>query len=141
VTRGKRAVAVPFLAALSSCGSCGPSLRAVPFGPPANVASGSNLVLIEDAPPPAKVEEIPFDPGGGCAWLDGRWEWSVRNWEWIPGDWVLPPEACHFSPPETVWVATTGKGQLFYLPGRWYPDESGGKCAAARSCSTGPINR
>src|SRR5262249_52393335 len=94
-----------------------------------------SLVVVEDAPPPAKVESVPVDPGKPCAWLDGRWEWAARNWEWTPGDWVEAPEGCHYAPPETIWVATAGRGQLFYLPGRWYPDEGAGKCPEARSCS------
>jgi hypothetical protein len=84
-----------------------------------------------------KVETISRDPGQPCAWLDGRWEWADQNWEWTPGMWVIPPKACHFAPPETVWVPSAGRGLLFYLAGRWYPD-SGSACDTSLPCSSMP---
>jgi hypothetical protein len=122
---------------------CSSALRTVPFGPPSNAANGGtggsgasgNLVPVDLAPPPAKIESIPLDPGEPCGWLDGHWEYRARTWEWTAGDWVVPPDGCHYSPPQTVWVATTGLGQLFYIPGQWYPSDSGGKCGPTRSCT------
>jgi hypothetical protein len=129
------AVLAAFTGVLTGSAGCGSSLRTVPFGPRANTSGAQGLVAVEVAPPPSKVETIPVDPGAPCAGLDGRWEWATRNWEWTAGDWVVPPDGCHFAPPETVWVATAGRGQLFYMPGRWYPKDSAGKCLEARSCS------
>jgi hypothetical protein len=138
--RAVSAVAAAVLAgvltgSLTGLPGCGSALRTVPFGPRASTAGAQDLVAVDLAPPPAKVETLPVDPGEPCAWLDGRWEWTARSWEWTPGDWVVPPDDCHFAPPETFWVATAGRGQLFYLPGRWYPRASAGKCLEARSCS------
>jgi len=144
MTTARRAVSRVAAAAIAATGmlagvlagplGCGSSLRTVPVGARSNTG-GQDLVELEAAPPPAKVESIPVDPGAPCAWLDGRWEWATNGWEWTPGDWVIPPEGCHFAPPETVWVATAGRGQLFYMPGRWYPKDSAGKCLEARSCN------
>lgn len=116
-------------------GACGASVRTVPEGSHASSIGPTQQVrVVVDEPPPVnKVETIPADPGEPCAWLDGRWEWADRTWEWTPGMWVIPPRACHFAPPSTVWTAV-GRGRLFYLSGRWYPDSGNAACELARPC-------
>lgn len=124
------AVVTTMLAAL--VGACGASVRTVPSGP--HAASAQPPIVVAEPPPVNKVEMVAGDPGKRCAWLDGRWEWSDESWQWIPGMWVIPPKACHFAPPETVWVPSADRGLLFYLAGRWYPD-SGSVCEVSLPCS------
>jgi hypothetical protein len=112
--------------------ACGASVRTVPSGP--HAATATPPVVVAEPPPVNKVETVSADPGKPCAWLDGRWEWSDQGWQWFPGMWVIPPKACHFAPPETVWVPSAGRGLLFYLAGRWYPD-SGPACEVSLPCS------
>lgn len=111
--------------ALAAGIACSSSLRTVPLGP--HLAAGAPTV-VEFEPPPAKVEMITEDPGAPCRWLDGRWEWVGRSWRWTSGRWVIPPEQCYFAPPLALWVPSTGTGELFYRPGRWYRDDGQGVC-------------
>ncbi|HVU05720.1 MAG TPA: hypothetical protein VHE30_28420 [Polyangiaceae bacterium] len=130
-----RALGVGALVALAAVGaaSCGSGLRTVELGP--RPLSAPKPIPISEAPPLHKVETVPKDPGAPCVWLDGRWEWVDRTWEWTPGAWVLPPPGCHFALAETTWATQGESGQLFYFPGRWYPDaETGAACAAPRAC-------
>jgi hypothetical protein len=112
--------------------ACGGGLRTVPFGPRGN--GGAPPTLVETPPPPPKVEQIPTDPGSRCAWLDGRWEWVDQTWAWTPGVWVSLPAGCHYATPQALWVPATGRGLLFYLPGRWYRDADMSPCEAPHPC-------
>jgi hypothetical protein len=114
--------------------ACGTSLRTVPIGP--HLQSGPPPIIVDTPPPPARIERIPDDPGGDCAWLDGLWDWTGQTWEWTAGRWVVPPAGCHFALPASAWVPTTGRGQLFYTRGRWYRD-GGGSCPEPRPCTAG----
>jgi hypothetical protein len=115
---------------------CGSGLRMAPVGP--HETSGPPPIVIDAPPPPAKVESVPPDPGGSCAWLDGHWEWGDGAWEWTAGQWLVPPARCHFATPEALWVPATGRGLLFYLRGRWYPDSPGPACVEPRPCGAEP---
>lgn len=124
-------------AALLGAVSCGSSLRKVPLGPHAVTAAPP--IVVDSPPPPAKVETVPRDPGAPCRWLDGRWEWSEDTWVWSPGAWVVPREQCHFAMPEARWVpAVSGRGLLFYFPGRWYRDSGDAACEQPRACGAAP---
>ncbi|HVW25077.1 MAG TPA: hypothetical protein VHC69_06875 [Polyangiaceae bacterium] len=121
---------VAALAALLS--ACGGGLRTVPFGP--RGSGGAPPFIVESAPPPPKVEKIPADPGKSCAWLDGRWEWVDQTWSWTPGAWVFVHPGCHYATPQALWVPASGRGLLFYLPGRWYRDSDGSACGEPLTC-------
>jgi hypothetical protein len=121
----------------SGLGGCGSGLRMAPVGGhPANAAPP---VVVDSPPPSAKIEKVPADPGHGCAWLDGYWEWTSDTWVWTPGAWVLAEEGCHFALPEAVWVPSAGRGLLFYLSGQWYRDRDGAKCRAPRVCRAAAV--
>lgn len=111
---------------------CGGSLRTVPEGP--HAATSTLAVVVTSPPPPARIEHVPADPGGNCAWLDGQWVWAGQHWEWQAGDWVVAPPHCHYAEPGLTWVETVGQGALYHLPGAWYPDTEGQPCAPVRSC-------
>lgn len=121
------------MATLATCtDGCGGGLRMAPLG--GHPANASPPVVVESPPPPAKIERVPPDPGSGCAWLDGHWEWASDSWEWKPGAWIVAEEGCHFAVPEAVWVPSAGRGLLFYLSGQWYRDSDGAKCRDPRVC-------
>jgi hypothetical protein len=125
--RGARVAA--FALAVSACGG---GLRTVPFG--TRGTGSAPPTVVETAPPSPKVEQIPKDPGAPCAWLDGRWEWVDQAWAWTPGGWVFVPAGCHYASPQALWVPATGRGLLFYLPGRWYRDADGSACGEPQAC-------
>jgi hypothetical protein len=125
-----RSAGVAALAALFA--ACGGSLRTVPFGP--RGSGGPPPFIVETPPPSPKVEKVPPDPGSPCAWLDGRWEWVDQTWAWTPGAWVFVPAGCHYASPQALWVPATGRGLLFYLPGRWYRDSDGSVCGEPHGC-------
>jgi hypothetical protein len=112
--------------------ACGGAVRTVPSGPHGPTAPPA--IVVDTPPPAAKTEWIPKDPGRPCAWLDGRWDWVDEAWHWTPGAWVVAPRECYFAPPEALWVSTTGRGLLFYLPGRWYPASGTASCATPQTC-------
>ena len=111
--------------------ACGSDLRTVPLGPH---LGATPPVEVATAPPPAKVDNVRPRRSSRCAWLDGRWEWVTSGWEWTPGSWVVPRDGCHFAPPEALWVPSAGRGQLFYLPGRWYRDGAGSLSCEPAAC-------
>ena len=138
-TRGCARLAAVTLA-LGAPSACGSGVRTVPTGP--HGVTSAPPIVVEAAPPPAKVETVPPDPGAPCAWLDGRWEWAEDTWAWSPGAWVTPPKDCHFAAPEARWVPTVaGPGLLFYFPGRWYRDSADAACGEARACGAEPNGR
>lgn len=112
--------------------ACGGSLRTVPTGVPRGAAP--TPIVVDQPPPPARVERVPPDPGRPCAFLDGRWEYRAHDWEWTPGGWVHAPDGCSYAFPEAVWVPASGRGLLFYLPGRWYRDDGGAAPCTPRPC-------
>jgi len=99
-------------AGLASLG-CGARHPEAPHGahPP------NDGVPVPYPPPPAKVEEVPPQPGASCVWTDGYWEFTDR-WEWQPGEWVVPEAHCRLAPVE---LRRQG-GQLWHARPRWYPD-------------------
>jgi len=125
--RGARCAAAAVL--LSACGG---GLRTVPLGP--RGTGGAPPLIVDPGPPMPKIETVPKDPGKPCVWLDGRWEWVDQTWSWTPGAWVFVPAGCHYASPQALWVPTTGRGLLFYLPGRWYRDTDGSPCGEPHSC-------
>ena len=108
--------------------NCGSELPRPRLGP--HKSWSGTPAVVEFPPPPARVERVPPQPRPACVWIDGQWQWSGRHWEWLAGAWVKPPEGCYYAEPLTVWVPSAGKGELFFMPGRWYADAEGAPCAS-----------
>jgi hypothetical protein len=112
---------------------CGSLLRTVPSGP--HPDAGAEPVVVDYPPPPAEQELVTEDPGKPCAWQDGYWAWLGRRWSWEPGGWVVPPQGCYYARPVTVWVESEGKGALYFMQPRWYPEDYGEReCEEPRPC-------
>lgn len=73
-------------------------------------------VEVEAAPPPPRVERIPYQPGPGYVWVPGFWNWAGGRYVWHAGYWAVPPQTGH------VWVPSgwVRHGRHYrYVPGRW----------------------
>lgn len=112
---------------------CGGGLRTVPTGSRSE-ESNQGALIVATPPPPAKVERVPADPEGRCAWQDGQWLWRGGRWQWQPGAWVVPPVGCHYAPPSMAWVQATQRDVLYYMHGAWFPTVDGQHCAKPETC-------
>lgn len=109
------------LALLAAVVGCSSSLRLVPRSPPPDTLERE---FTDFPPPPARIEVIPPDPGGDCAWMDGHWDWKGRRWSWSSGAWVVPPPGCHLTLALLTWGSDrSGQPELAYAPPRWFPDK------------------
>jgi hypothetical protein len=121
------------LASLCSLSGCGGGLNTVPEGSRAENGN-EQAVIVATPPPPAKVERVPTDPRGACAWLDGQWLWLGGRWQWQPGAWVVPPVGCRYVPPSMAWVQGTQRDALYYVHGGWFPAVEGQHCGRPQTC-------
>ena len=83
---------------------------------PVYVEQPPQYVIVQQAPPPIRVERRPSAPSAAHIWIDGYWNWDRQRYSWIVGRYELPPQ------PGSVWVAarydSDAKGYR-YTPGRW----------------------
>jgi hypothetical protein len=92
--------------------ACGPTLS----HPPYTTQPPGALVLVDQPPPPARVEILPARPDESVVWIDGEWTWRRGRWAWMPGRWVVPPKGAKYS----AWTFVRGSdGELWYAPGVW----------------------
>lgn len=103
---------------------------------PHPLQGGATPFVVDEAPPPAEVEEIASatPPRADCAWADGRYVWQDNRWIWEPGGWVKPTDECYYAEPMLVWAPGVDHGVLFYTPGQWYRRSSGTSCPAPPAC-------
>ena len=77
---------------------------------------GIDVLYVEEAPPPPRVEVVPVQPGVEFIWIDGYWSWSSRAYLWVPGRWEHAPH------PRAHWVPGRwrhhGHG-WYWAPGHW----------------------
>ena len=59
---------------------------------------GIDVVYVDRAPPPRRVEVIPARPGPEFVWIEGYWAWASPEYVWTPGYWERPPR------PRAHWV-------------------------------------
>lgn len=83
------------------------------------------VIIVQEAPPPLRVEVRPRPPSGVYVWVEGYWQYNSHRWEWTRGRWAIPPEH------RREWVAPRferdardgrddrGKGGGRYTPGHW----------------------
>jgi hypothetical protein len=61
-------------------------------------AAQPEVVYVQQAPPPPRVEVIGVAPHPGYAWVGGDWGWN-GGWAWSSGRWCAPP------PGHSVWIS------------------------------------
>jgi hypothetical protein len=83
---------------------------------PVYVEQQPQYVIVQQAPPPIRVERRPSAPSAAHIWIDGYWNWDSQRYSWVGGRYELPPQ------PGALWVAarydSDAKGYR-YTPGRW----------------------
>ncbi|HEY2404982.1 MAG TPA: YXWGXW repeat-containing protein [Polyangiaceae bacterium] len=80
--------------------------------PPAGAYVDEPAVVVNSAPPAARVEIAPPAPGPGYAWIPGHWAWR-GSWVWVAGSWRPIPAGYH------QWVR--GQWLLQGTSFRWQP--------------------
>ena len=79
------------------------------------IVSEAKTIIIEVAPPPARVEVVPA-PRKGYVWAPGYWEWRGHKHMWHDGYWVRERHGHHWQPDR--WV-DRGGGRWEYERGRY----------------------
>jgi YXWGXW repeat-containing protein len=47
-----------------------------------------DVVVVDEAPPPPRVEVVTVVPYRGAVWMPGHWSSHGRHrWVWVPGHW------------------------------------------------------
>ncbi|MEB0136403.1 hypothetical protein QN362_13765 [Actimicrobium sp. CCC2.4] len=67
------------------------------------------------APPPMRVDIIPFQPNPEAIWTGGYWVWQ-GNWVWAHGRWAAPPQ------PGYGWINPYYEnrgGSVIFINGFW----------------------
>jgi hypothetical protein len=75
----------------------------------------ADVVVVREAPPPDRVEEIP-EGRPGAYWIRGHYIHDGREYVWMAGHWVREPhEGAEWAPGH--WVH--GRGGYFWVEGHW----------------------
>jgi hypothetical protein len=61
-----------------------------------------SALVVNEAPPPPKVETVGIAPSSNYDWVAGRWAYRDSAWNWVPGSWQPRPR------PNAAWI-----------PGHW----------------------
>jgi hypothetical protein len=72
-------------------------------------------VRVQWAPPPMRIEMIPYQPYPEAIWTGGYWVWQ-GNWVWAHGRWAAPPQ------PGYAWVHPYYEnrgGSVVFINGFW----------------------
>jgi hypothetical protein len=77
------------------------------------VVTPTGQVVVPEAPPPPKHEEVSTVPAGQI-WVPGYWSYVANRWVWIPGRYQAVPQAGamwspgHWDHTSRGWVWTPG---------------------------------
>jgi hypothetical protein len=77
------------------------------------IVSEAKTIIVEVAPPPARVEVVP-GPRHGYVWAPGYWRWNGRKHVWVSGSWARERHCYHYNPYR--WEERNGK---------WHFEEGG----------------
>ncbi len=76
----------------------------------------SEVVYVQQSPPPPRVETIVVSPSPGYVWCGGEWIWN-GGWVWTSGRWCAPQR------PYAVWIGgswESGPHGWHHHPGHWH---------------------
>ena len=74
-------------------------------------------VIVQAAPPAARLEVCPPVPYASAIWVKGYWWWSGISYAWISGHYVRPIRGYHFVAPR--WVSYGG--YRYHIRGHYRP--------------------
>jgi hypothetical protein len=100
----------------------GPQYVAAPQ--PVYVEQPPQYVIVQQAPPPMRVEYRPAAPSVDVVWIDGYWNWSNQRYNWEAGRYVRPPSA------DVIWVAPRYESDARggrYTAGQWVKSPGNGR--------------
>lgn len=72
-------------------------------------------IIVDVAPPPARVEVVPA-ARVGYVWVPGFWEWRGHHHVWVSGRWVRERRGYLYAPAR--WEEVNGR--WIYRPGVWH---------------------
>lgn len=80
---------------------------------------GQGSVVVEEAPPPPRIEVVPSPPGPESFWVPGRWAWrvGVKRYAWVPGHYRVIRHPHHSSWVPGHWQH--GPRGWFWIQGHW----------------------
>ena len=78
-----------------------------------STALASTQLLVESAPPPPRVENVPYRDG--YVWALGHWEWNGHSWAWVDGSYLVERRHAQWIP--DGWEPQGS--QWRYVPGHW----------------------
>ena len=84
------------------------------------ISSGSALartIIVEIAPPPARVEVVP-EVRHGYTWAPGYWSWNRDRHVWVNGHYMRTRTGYAWAPDS--WHEADGRHE--FRPGRWTRD-------------------
>lgn len=74
------------------------------------------VVVLKEAPPSPRIEEVTPKPSADYVWIPGYWAWRAGQQQWTAGHWEVPPQV------GAKWVAPKwerqGDGYVF-IQGYW----------------------
>jgi hypothetical protein len=77
---------------------------------------GIDVVYVDRAPPPRRVEVVPARPGPEFVWIEGHWAWANNDYAWHQGRWERPPRR------HAHWVRGRWRKhghEWYWEPGHW----------------------
>ena len=80
----------------------------------APVAGEAKQIIVEVAPPAARVEVVPA-PRTGYVWAPGYWGWRANNHYWVNGHYIRERHGYHWVPHR--WDDRDGR--WYFHEGRW----------------------
>lgn len=72
----------------------------------AAIPAYSAVVIVRQAPPPAREEVAPA-ARNGYVWRTGHWDWRGNKHVWVKGNWVKARRGYHYVQP--AWVEDNGR--------------------------------
>ena len=69
----------------------------------------SAAVIVQIAPPPARVELVPA-PRRGYMWVPGYWDWRGKRHVWVKGAWLRERQGYRYNQP--AWQERDGRWHM-----------------------------
>jgi WXXGXW repeat (2 copies) len=86
------------------------------------IAAQDRVIVVHEAPPPPRHEEMPAPPSehSDWSWHPGYYQWNGNAYEWVSGKYEQSPR------PHDTWVAghwVNRDGGWVWVEGHWSQSE------------------